>query len=718
MVTAQDKARDARHGRAGALCASTIFVSAFLLFLVQPLIARQILPWFGGSAAVWTLCLVFFQVVLLLGYLYADRLSRWPLHIQGRVHAVLLLAACATLPIIPAAMWKPMTGDADPSFGVLAALAATIGLPYLAVCTTGPLVQSWVARLHAGDSVRQARVYRLFALSNLAALAALVIYPFVLEPAFAMRTQALAWSAAFALFAFLAVASAWTVERTLHDRRPEAGTAASPSPAPPPVPVPPPRLSDMLLWLALSALGTVSLLSVSTYITQDVASVPLLWIVPLALYLLTFVLCFDSGFWYRRWLFWPLVLVVAPALAWYLNTPYRNLPIATVIAMFCAALFVICMFCNGELVRARPAPAHLTRFYLAMALGGALGGLFTGIAAPMLFDDYWELPGSLAVPGLLLFWLARGRHSSRPLAWMSTATRVLGIIGALAVVTMMVESRRDANTNTLLRARNFYGVLKVRTHDLNDTAKASRRLVNGVIAHGEQLLAGDLRRIPTAYYGPLSGIGMALTTRRPAAQRIGVIGLGVGTLAAYGRSQDTLRFYEINPQVTRIAQSEFSYLADSAAKIEIAPGDARLVMQQELDAGQAQAFDVLLVDAFTGDAIPMHLMTREALALYARHVKPGGVIAFHISNRHLDLVPVVKRLADDAGFGMLRVAYDPPSNNTLEHPSDYVLVSPDPAFSNNADLAALGAIPVEAGEAPLWTDQHSNLLSALRPRGR
>ncbi|MGJ7580127.1 fused MFS/spermidine synthase [Variovorax sp. RHLX14] len=715
MVSAQSSSQGARRTRAAALCASTIFVSAFLLFLVQPLIARQILPWFGGSAAVWTLCLVFFQVVLLLGYLYADRLSRWPLRIQGRVHAVLLLGACATLPIVPSAMWKPATGDADPSLGVLAVLVATIGLPYLAVCTTGPLVQSWVARLHAGDGMRQARVYRLFALSNLAALVALVVYPFVLEPAFAMHAQALAWSAAFAFFALLAIASAWTVARALRDRPPEVDAASSSTLALPPS-ASSPRLSEMLLWLALSALDTVSLLSVSTYITQDVASVPLLWIVPLALYLLTFVLCFDSGFWYRRWLFWPLVLVVAPALAWYLNTPFRNLPIATVIAMFCAGLFVICMFCNGELARARPAPAHLTRFYLAMALGGALGGLFAGIAAPMLFDDYWELPGSLAIPGLLLFWLARGRKSSRPAAWISAATRILGVIAALAVVTMMVESRRDANTNTLLRARNFYGVLKVNAHDLDDSAKASRRLVNGVIAHGEQLLADDLRRIPTAYYGPLSGIGLALTTHRPPVQRIGVIGLGVGTLAAYGRSLDTLRFYEINPQVTRIAHDHFTYLGDSAARIEIVPGDARLVMQQELDTGRAQAFDVLLVDAFTGDAIPMHLMTREALAVYAGHLKPGGVIAFHVSNRHIDLVPVVKRLADDAGFGALRVAYDPPANNTLEHPSDYVLVSPDPAFADNADLAALGAIPLDAGDAPLWTDQHGNLLAALRPR--
>lgn len=702
---------------AAALCASTIFVSAFLLFLVQPLIARQILPWFGGSAAVWTLCLVFFQVVLLLGYLYADRLSRRPLRIQGRVHAVLLLAACALLPIVPSAIWKPVAGDTDPALGVLAVLAATIGLPYLAVCTTGPLVQSWVARLHAGDGARQARVYRLFALSNLAALVALVVYPFVLEPAFALHTQAVAWSTGFALFALLAIGSAWSVARALRDV--PAAVGAPPAHATTTPPSAPVRVKDMLLWLSLSALGTVVLLSVSTYITQDVASVPLLWIVPLALYLLTFVLCFDSAFWYRRWLFWPLVLVAAPLMAWYLNIAVRDLPITVVIATFCAGLFVICMFCNGELARARPAPEHLTRFYLAMALGGALGGLFAGVVAPVLFDGYWELPGSLAVPGLLLLWVARGKRASRRDAWAVAGVRVLGVLGAAAVVATMVSSRLKTDAATVLRERNFYGVLRVQefSSGAGDDAGASRRLTNGVITHGEQMLAPEKRRVPTAYYGPLSGVGVALTTRRPAAQHVGVIGLGVGTLATYGRSQDRFRFYEINPQVTRIARAQFSYLGDSAAHVEIVPGDARLALQRELDTGHAQGFDVLVIDAFTGDSIPVHLMTREALALYARHLRPGGVVAFHVSNRHLDLVTVVKRLADDAGFGALRLRYDPPNSDTLEHPSDYILVSPDPAFADDPDLTLL-ATDMEAGSGPLWTDQHSNLLAALRWRRR
>ncbi|RZI91368.1 MAG: hypothetical protein EOP78_15520, partial [Variovorax sp.] len=413
--------RQEKGATALLLCASTIFVSAFLLFLVQPLIARQILPWFGGSAAVWTLCLVFFQVLLLLGYFYADRLSRRPLATQAVVHALLLVAACAMLPVIPDAALKP-TGQDDPAAGVLAVLAATIGLPYLAVCTTGPLVQSWVARLHAGDAPRQARVYRLFALSNLAALVALVVYPFVLEPAFTLHAQAVAWSAGFGLFAVLAIVSVVAVRKARPDRiGSEAvvpGAAAAGAQAA--------RLPWALqvLWLVLAALGTVALLAVSAFITQDIASVPLLWIVPLALYLLSFVLCFDSDRWYRRWLFWPAVLLLTPAMGWYLSTPQRSLPIAAAIGLFCTGLLAICMFANGELARARPGPAQLTRFYLLLALGGAAGGIFAGVLAPHLFNGYWELPASLAVPGLVMLWLSRARQQ-----WVWFVFALLVVVG-------------------------------------------------------------------------------------------------------------------------------------------------------------------------------------------------------------------------------------------------------------------------------------------------
>ena len=746
--------RQMREGSGAlALCASTIFVSAFLLFLVQPLIARQILPWFGGSAAVWTLCLVFFQVVLLLGYFYADWLSRRPLRTQAVVHALLLLAACAMGPVIPDAAWKP-TGQGDPAAGVLAVLAATIGLPYLAVCTTGPLVQSWVARLHAGDAPRQARVYRLFALSNLAALFALVVYPFVLEPVFALRTQAVAWSVGFGLFAALAIVSVLAVARA----KPAPVTAtAEAAPAAPATPL---SWTDQILWLVLSALGTVTLLAVSAFITQDIASVPMLWIVPLALYLLSFVLCFDSDFWYRRWLFWPAVLVLAPVMGWYLNTPQRSLPIPAAVGLFCAGLFAICMFSNGELARARPGPARLTRFYLLLALGGALGGIFAGVVAPHFFNGYWELPASLAVPGLIVLWLTRARQQW---AWLAFAFAVVvaygvfirmasvavslpvfyamaaalavsaalytawrarawaagaGLFGALvsvAVAWLTVSNVLEADNRTMLRVRNFYGALRVEQLGIPGALTASRRLMHGVISHGEQLQGAVQRRLASTYYGPKSGAGLALLTNRgDAPQRVGVIGLGVGTLAAYGRSGDTVRFYEINPRVTAAAHSHFSYLADSPAKIEIAQGDARLLMQQELDAHGSQRFDAIMVDAFSGDAIPMHLMTREALDLYRRHLLPAGVIAFHISNRHLDLAPVVKRLAGDAGMKAVRVRFEPAAGNlTLEHASEYVLLTRDERFLQDPVVRERGEA-IDAGSATAWTDDHSNLLAALR----
>jgi spermidine synthase len=735
-----------------ALCASTIFVSAFLLFLVQPLIARQILPWFGGSAAVWTLCLVFFQVVLLLGYFYADFLSRRPLRTQAIVHALLLLAACAMLPVIPDAAWKP-TGQGDPATGVLAVLAATIGLPYLAVCTTGPLVQSWVSGLHAGDAPRQARVYRLFALSNLAALFALVVYPFVLEPVFALRVQALAWSAGFGLFAVLAIVSVVAVARA----KPLPVAAAIDAPAA--VPASPLSWTDQVLWLMLSALGTVALLAVSAFITQDIASVPMLWIVPLALYLLSFVLCFDSDFWYRRWLFWPAVLVLAPVMGWYLNTPQRSLPIPTAIGLFCAGLFAICMFSNGELARARPGPARLTRFYLLLSLGGAMGGIFAGVVAPHFFNGYWELPASLAAPGLILLWLVRGRQqwvwfgfalavvvgfaaflrmdavavstnvfyasiaalacfavlytAWRARSWAAGAG-LAGVLVSAAVAWLSIASVREADNRTMLRVRNFYGALRVEQFGIPGAPTASRRLMHGVISHGEQLQGAVQRRLPSTYYGPESGAGLALLTNRGASQRVGVIGLGVGTLAAFGRSGDTFRFYEINPRVTAAARSHFTYLADSAATVEIAQGDARLLMQQELDAHGSQRFDVIVVDAFSGDAIPMHLMTREALALYGKHLLPTGVIAFHISNRHLALAPVVKRLAEDAGMQAVRVGFKPaPGNPTLEHTSEYVLLTKDGRFLQDPVVRERGEA-IDATGVATWTDDHSNLLAALQ----
>ncbi|RZA17271.1 MAG: hypothetical protein EOP93_13675, partial [Lysobacteraceae bacterium] len=539
------------------LYASTIFVSAFLLFLIQPLIAKQILPWFGGTAAVWTVCLVFFQLVLLAGYVYADRLSRLAPRRQAIVHTVLVLAACAMLPILADVGWKP-AGDEDPTLRILALLAATIGLPYLAVCTTGPLVQSWFARAHAGDA-KQSRVYRLFALSNLASLAALVAYPFALEPYVTLRAQGWAWSAGFVLFAVLVIASAWATEKRVRTRATAAAAGPTSSHGDATLAqLAAPSLGGYLLWLCLAALGTVMLLAVTAHITQDVASVPFLWIVPLALYLLTFILCFDSDRWYRRWLFWPAVLLLTPVMGWYLNTPQRSMPIAAAIGLFCVGLFAICMFANGELARARPGPERLTRFYLLMSLGGAVGGIFAGVVAPHFFNGYWELPASLALPGLLMLWLTRARQqwvwsvfafavvagftaflrmdavsvslnvlyasvgalacfavgytAWRARSW-TAAAGLAGALASMAVAWLTVYSVVEADNRTMLRVRNFYGALRVEQFGIPGAATAYRRLMHGVISHGEQLQGTMQRRLPTTYYGPESGAGLALLRR-------------------------------------------------------------------------------------------------------------------------------------------------------------------------------------------------------------
>jgi hypothetical protein len=764
------------------LHALTIFTSAFLLFLLQPLIAKQILPWFGGTAAVWTVCLAFFQLVLLGGYLYADRLSRLPLRRQALIHTVLVLLACLMLPVMPDAAWKPVAAD-DPSLRILALLAATIGLPYAMLSTTGPLVQSWFALSrsvgeHRADSQpagprpadpRTASVYRLFALSNLASLIALLAYPFVIEPLVRVRTQAWAWSAGFVLYAVLVIAVAWRTVRAVEAAQPvrdaRAGTPEGEVASDPNATTPsaaPPTWADQTLWLLLAALGTVMLLTVTTHVTQDVASVPFLWIVPLALYLLSFILCFDSDFWYRRWFWWPAVIVLAPAMAWFLRAGNGVLPIMKALPLFCGGLFAICMFCHGELVRARPAPQWLTRFYLMISLGGAVGGLSVGLLAPRVFSGAWELPLALMACGLLLWRVARA-HLAAPMVLLCAVfvggliavaqgrlrlslgeTLVLaGGLTALLVVLMAVLRRSVRAVAPLLAGlsfvfcgwfawnyhdfigrdtarmeRNFYGVLRVREYGTPGAEDHLRLLVHGIISHGEQYPHPSLRGKATSYYGESSGVGLAieqLAALRGRPLRIGVIGLGVGTLAAYGQPGWTIRYYEINPAVLDIAQQQFSYLRDTRARVDTVLGDARLMLEQEAARGERQAFDLLVIDAFSSDSIPVHLLTREALATYQRHLQPDGVMAFHISNRYLDLGPVVAQLAQDAGLQATLVE-DHPDREThyWQKTTDYVLVTRDPALLQSAAWRERGsAIEPRAGLST-WTDDYNDLWGVLR----
>ncbi len=673
--------------------AATIFLSAFLLFLVQPIIAKQILPWFGGSAGVWSTCLVFFQVSLLVGYAYADGLSRLRLKTQAWVHSALVIAALLTLPIVADPLWKPQ-GNEDPSVRILLLLIMTIGLPYFLVATTGPLVQSWFAKAYIHDP-RQTKVYRLFALSNLASLIALVSYPFLVEPAIDLTSQTTGWSVGFAMFALLVMTTAWhTVRKTpvnavLDASNPDHNAVT-------------PTWADYSLWLALAALGTLFLLSLSTHITQNVASVPFLWIVPLSLYLLTFILCFDSSRWYRRWLFIPAMLIALPLMSWGLQAERGVLHFQKALPLYAMGLFIVCMFCHGELARSKPAPRYLTRFYLMISVGGALGGLFVGLLAPRLFSGYWETPAAMVLAAFLLIVTL-----SRQLNWIRGIALLASLAVGITCTFYGLQYWQLMRDEALLMQRNFYGTIRVKEQG-SDGENPVRRLMHGVILHGEQYQHPVLRDLPTTYYGASSGVGLALNATAAPGQRIGVIGLGVGTLASYTRLDGELVVYEINPQVIEAANTYFSYLPQSAGKVDMILGDARLSLEREA----SRQFDVLVVDAFSSDAIPVHLLTREALDIYIRHMKPNGVIAFHVTNRYLNLAPVIKQLASAAGWETVFIS-DSPAEYWLSR-TDYVLVT------RHADLIRQWQEQTETKPiAPiaglkLWTDSYNNLFKILK----
>ncbi len=670
------------------LYALTIFVSAFLLFLLQPITAKQILPWFGGSAAVWTTCLVFFQTTLLVGYAYADAVTRrLSPKAQAGLHVALLLLSCALLPIIPGAQWKPL-GTENPSLLILGLLAATVGLPYFLLATTSPLLQAWFARSFPGRSP-----YRLFALSNLASMLALLGYPFALEPWVATRLQSYGWSVAYGGFALLSAASAWQGLRATPVLTPVAGSPAGPHEAPP-------TFGRQLLWAALAATGSYLLLAVSNHICQNIASIPLLWIVPLSIYLLTFILCFDGTRWYRRQLFLALLVAALGVMAWTLADQDLTQQLPLQISVFCVGLFLACMFCHGELARLKPAPRYLTRFYLMVALGGAIGSALVGLVAPVVLPAYFELAFGLVFCAALLVYQTRHLHKVFPaLAGMA----LLLAIGAAG------WSIHGFYENTVTATRNFYGVLRVQEWGAG-TADYHRSLIHGTILHGTQYPSPELERHPTTYYTQTSGIGRAIESLHPSLTplKVGIIGLGTGTIATYGSTGDIYRFYDINPAVIGIATHRFTYLAKSDATIQIALGDARLSMEREAP----QGFDVLAIDAFSSDAIPVHLITIEALAVYRRHMKPGGIIAFHVTNRYLDLVPVVEQLATAAGMQAVLVADD--GDDALASRSDWVLVS------DSAEALARGPIS-EVAEAitprpgwRLWTDDFNNVIQTLK----
>jgi len=669
------------------LHAATVFLSAFLLFLVQPLLAKQILPWFGGAAIVWTLCMVFFQLVLLLGYAYAHWLTRLPGRKQAWIHLALLAASLVFLPVAPDASWKPQGGD-SPVWRILALLFATVGLPYFLLSSTSPLVQAWFARAFPGSSP-----YRLFALSNFASMLALLGYPFLFEPWLASREQSLGWSVGYAGFVLCCGALAWK-SRGLPPLTVEGGQLAETAEEPRP------SARQIALWLALSAMGSVTLLAVSNHLSQNISSIPLLWVVPLAVYLLTFILCFEGRHWYRRDIYLGSLLWVLCVMAWFLADKSLQFELLWQILVFTVGLYFVCMFCHGELARRRPGPRHLTLFYLMVSLGGVLGGILVGIVAPVTLPGYLELEISLVVIAAL----ALGTNLKRPVPV------VLMLVAVLAFTTSALVWRIKTFTeDTVHIERNYYGVLRVKENSMrvDDADTRYRSLVHGSILHGEQWLSEKYRRSATTYYKTSSGIGRVLLAFEGKPIHVGVIGLGAGSIAVYGDGDDVYRFYDINPAVERIARTWFTYLGDCPAKVEVVLGDARLSLERE----PPQNFDVLAVDAFSGDSIPVHLITMEAFTEYLRHLKPGGVMVFHVSNRFLDLKPVLLAIAERHG---LEYAYLHESGESGGTTSDWIAITRDKSFILKPSIVEATEPVIPRPDWRLWTDNYNNLWQVFK----
>jgi spermidine synthase len=690
----------------------SIFLASFLLFLVEPMAAKRLVPLLGGSAAVWTTCLVFFQSALLAGYLCAHWMAT---RLRRRLQAAVftgLLAACVAQVVL--ALRPDLEASTDrPILSVFRLLAVLIGLPFLTLSATNPLLQDWYARGTTVDGASTTPPYRLFALSNFGSLLALVVYPWFIEPRFSLRVQSLLWLSGFVVFALACAGIAWF--KVARDPSSSAGAQA---PLAHSQTDKKPRLWHRILWLLLAACGSLLLCSMTTHISQNIAAIPLLWIVPLLMYLLSFIVAFSRGEWMPRVLRFQIpalnvsvgrmtVLgftgVTLGALVYMLDEAHAFWSLIILVPAYCSALFIACLFCHAELHRLRPSPSYATSFYLSIAAGGALGSIFVGLVAPVIFTGNYELACAVVFTSLMVILVTWDRGYGWRIFWTAAT---------IAIATILVFSyKRGDGEHTVAQVRNFYGILRV-TSDMEPPFPGiTRILYNGTIRHGTQIFTPQMRNTPTTYYSRDSGVGLAIDLccgNRP--RRVGVIGLGSGTLAAYGRKGDVFRFYDINPLVERIARHWFTYLNDSAATIEIVPGDARLSLAHE----PPQKYDVLAIDAFSGDAIPVHLITREAVALYREHLAPGGILAFHVSNKFLNLVPVVHQEAQNAGLGDVYIVSQDDDDNTGAYESDWMLMTDNSEFLAKHKVQDSTSEITSKPGLRLWTDDYNSLLPILK----
>jgi len=669
-------------------CVASLW-SALLLFQVQPMLGKRLLPWFGGSPSTWTTCLVFFQVALLLGYAIADLIvRRAPARLRPVLFALLPLSALAWLPLGPTSLDRPIDGGA-PALAILTLLVSHVGVPYLALSTAAPLLQ------HAYERTTGQAPYPLYAWSNAGSLIGLVGYPLLLEPWLHLAAQSVLWSWGFCAFAASFLVAALLLQRA---------SAAGAPPALPAEPVQP--RSPFLVWVVLACVPSALLLAVTTYITVDVAVVPFLWVVPLSLYLLTFIVAFGSarpsprGFLLAAFAFAMAGLGVG-------LFGQGSAPLWQQLAFPLLTLTTAAWLLHGELVRARPAAERMSSFYLAVALGGALGAVLVALLAPVVFNGVYELPlSTIAAAVVVTVIVARTPPSQERRRHLLLCYFALGLGVPLVGATVWVQGQDRSRTGTVIeQQRSFFGVLRVT--DLPDV----RLLSHGRIRHGMEFLDPKRRREPTLYYGPESGIGRVM--RLHAAERprhIGVVGLGTGTLSVYAKAGDELRFYELNPAVADVAQRRFHYLDDAraaGAQVSIVFGDARLRFERE----SPQAFDVLALDAFSSDSVPAHLLTVEAFTVHLRHLRPDGVIAAHVSNRHVAVERVVAGTAAAHGLQMRLVESPRDIAHGLTH-ARWALLARSSAVL--APLVEGAAIAVPWGTPLLWTDDFTNLLGALR----
>jgi hypothetical protein len=788
---AQNTASNTSSRALALVYALTIFVSAFLLFQIQPMISKAILPWFGGTPAVWTVCLLFFQSLLFAGYAYAHFTSAWLRPSQQAVlHILVLIAALALLHVLPDSSMQPR-GDADPTKAILTILAVTIGLPYLVLSATGPLLQAWFARSFPGRTP-----YRLYALSNVGSLLALLSFPFLFERQFDLAGQAHLWSIGFIAFAFLCAYAAWRVSKTtvgqaLPDRsRPlESVAGIEPHANVHPEEAAEPSAGHVLMWLLLPAFASIVLMATTNHISTDVAVVPLLWIVPLALYLLTFIIAFDRPSWY-----WPTIIAALTLVAIYPTSAlYKNNNVGTIKLYKCGmtgrciesvanffkstldedsetsssegprvrigfrtALFVnfstmfgICLLCHGQLARLKPPTGYLTAYYLMMSAGGALGGIAVSLIAPHVFHTIveWNIAvftAAVASIGIIISTIVTravgqspphvpaqqfhhaGREEYTPSVWPRYVLIALFVPFSFILLDL-TEFLFSPHKGAVYESRNFFGALTIKETDAGDAEKDEITLLNGTTIHGSQFVSEARRKMPTTYYAESSGIGLVLKhfheNRPPGGVRIGDVGLGAGTLAAYAMKLDTIRFYEINPTVVEISTSGkwFTYITDCkrrGARCDIKLGDARLSLQNEAGQSGELPYHVLVLDAFSGDAVPTHLLTAEAMDIYLPRIATketmdvDGALLIHVSNRYLDLDRVARGAAQHIGFEALPIRSDGDDAQSINS-AEWVVLTKNKDLIEK--LRPLASKPSPDEKPPvLWTDAHSSLFEILR----